>query len=245
MWQFSYLGNILTYYLLFIDVALPVSFSHRLWCFPSKIKCLQETPGALALCWLKTPSLNAKEGKHSELNPNVCFLANFFELFLFCTSMTQTARVFSVSMNAPGGLKHAPSSELSLCGNPSLSLCSNVRITVGAYSQWLAGRLTDHVPRCENLSWLLQCQCVGMCWCGGEEREGGRSGGWGPVERTAVAPPFLWEPQTFEATEDAEDTSRTFSVPWCNNLKVLHNELFNFYTYGFILYVCLANEYVL
>lgn len=34
-----------------------------------------------------------------------------------------------------------------------------------------AGWLTDRVPGCENGPWQLQCQCVGMCWWGGEEGE--------------------------------------------------------------------------
>lgn len=89
--------------------------------------------------------------------------------------MIETSWVFSASMNAPEGLKHIP-----LCSNPSLSLCSNVRVTGGhAASGWQAGSLTmwpavKICPGSYSVS-VLECADVGER----KVREGGCCRVWG------------------------------------------------------------------
>ena len=123
--------------------------------------------------------LNAKESTQWNTQ-NACFKANFLTKKNLCRGIPA---MHEQDTDCLGNLcKHE-----CLCSNPSLSLCSNVRISGGI---WPAGSLTmcltvEIYPR-------LQCQCVGMCWWGGEEGEGGRTGGCG---LTAVAPLFLWSAQ--------------------------------------------------
>lgn len=90
-------------------------------------------------------------------------------------------------------LKHPAPPDLDLCCNPSLSSYSNVRSTGGGGSG--AGWLTDRVPVCENGPWQLQCQCVGMCWWGGEEGEVVMVvvGDWGGATDQSAVPLLDWD----------------------------------------------------
>lgn len=71
-----------------------------------------------------------------------------------------------LSMNAPEGHQGT-----SLCSKSQFVIVQQCENRRGAHGGGRAvrqagrqsGWLVDHRPHCENLSWQLQCQCVGMC----------------------------------------------------------------------------------